>query len=107
MQQRTLFDDQSTRGMHRKTDPETSRTAAAEVVTTGTASSQRSILLSTVRAMPGQTSDEYGALIDCGPQSRHIAARRLPELASAGLVRRGESRQSTLSGRKAVTWWPR
>lgn len=100
MIQRTLFDDESTRGMHRRSDPVTSREAAKEAICSGRAATQRGVILEAVRSHPGCTSAELAQL------TRHAVARRLPELAQQGLVRRGESRICRANGTKAVTWWP-
>ena len=75
--QRDLFDAESTRDMHRRTDPDTSRQAAAEVVKTGIASSQRERLLATLLEYPNMTTAELAKLAH---MDRHAAGRRMPEL---------------------------
>jgi DNA-binding IclR family transcriptional regulator len=51
--------------------------------------------------IPHPTSRE---LAHKSKQGRHEVARRLPELETAGLVERSESRPCGLSGRQALTW---
>ena len=100
---------------HRTGDPETSKEAAAEITTSGTAARQAEQVLELVRRQPKSTSKELAFVAGCNASTRnldyHAIARRLPELERAGLIRRGPARKCTrliLSGnrRKATTWEP-
>lgn len=104
MNQRTLFDDDSVRGMHRRSDPVTSRIAAVEVLVSGRADNQRQAVLAIVQRHNGLTSAEIGRLLDM-PGARHVAGRRLPELERLGLVHKGQRRTCGANGTQAVTWW--
>ena len=91
----------------RATDPETSHAAAEEIETSGSAEAQRNAVFELVSAHPGCTSDELAAF------SKHLdrwqVARRLPELRDKyALVttRGGTKRESTVTGRTGLCWWP-
>lgn len=91
----------ATNPIARASDPVTSHLAAEHVTQSGIRSRQQHAVLAIVKLYPGRTSQElarYG--ID-----RYALARRLPELDDAGLVRRGEMRRCSVSGRQALTWW--
>lgn len=107
MNQRDLFSvfDDCERTRARESDPDTSVEAAHEIVSRGTLNSQCQAVLAALRARDGSTSAEVGKLIDCGQNSRHVAGRRLPDLESHGLVRRGAARKCDATGRRAITWW--
>ena len=90
----------------RKTDPVSSHIGARNKL-----SGRRQQVLDLVKAHPGATSGEL---------SRHMLRRypdlpirtcaetphkRLPELESLGLVRRGGMRKCKDSGNQALTWW--
>lgn len=85
----------------RKSDPLSSKAAATEVTTNGTAAKQAGEVLAVVRARPGITSMEIAGYCSL---DRYQVARRLPELAVLGFVVRGAI--STTGRRAAVTWWP-
>lgn len=91
-----------TRRMSRRSDPVTSHDAAAAVVASGTRDSHYGLILAALAAEPGMTSDEIARRAGL---DRHAAARRLPELADFGRVRRGAVRRSRLTGKGGVTWW--
>lgn len=55
-----------------------------------------------VARWPGRTSRELAGLLG---MDRHEAARRLPDLEKAGLVRKGEARRCRDGGTMAVTWF--
>ena len=57
-----------------------------------------------VHDYPGMTASELAMTVsDRDPRT---IGRRLPELARAGLIRRGEARRCSVTGRPATTWWP-
>lgn len=89
----------------RRHDPSTSHEAAEHVTKNGSRARQQNAVMSLVRAMPGRTSAEL-ADHPAIPVDRWTAARRLPELRAAGLVRNGEKRVCGVTGLKALTWWP-
>lgn len=83
-------------------DPETSHEAAREVTSSGERDRQAQLVLDHVRVWPGRTSAELsqGHELD-----RYVFARRLPELARLGFIKRGIARRCTATGRRAITWW--
>jgi hypothetical protein len=83
----------------RSSDPRTSHEAADAIKASGRLASHQGIVLAAVRAFPGLTSAELA--LRCR-LDRHEVARRLPELETAGKVRRGEPR--LFNGRRGVTW---
>ncbi len=68
-------------------DPLSSHRAADELERSGRGARQAALVLELVRATPGLTSAELAARHGA---DRHMIARRLPELAQRGLVRRIE-----------------
>lgn len=103
------------RHRHRSTDPETSKAAAEEITTSGTAARQAEQVLELLRRRPKATSKELAFVAARDAKTRHLdyhaIARRLPELERAGKVKKGPPRKCTqliLNGnrRKAVTWEP-
>ena len=86
----------------RNTDPASSH-EAAQRQRRGRANSDGMIVLACVRTMPGATSAELAAFYGL---ERHVVARRLPDLAERGLVKRGEIRKCRAHGTNAVTWQP-
>ena len=100
---------------HRSTDPETSKAAAEEITTSGTAARQAEQVLQLVRLYPKSTSKELAFVAARGQSTRgldyHAIARRLPELERAGFIRKGPPRKCTQRihngiHRKATTWEP-
>jgi hypothetical protein len=90
----------------RRTDPVTSHLAAAEAERNGTIGHQQEIVAALVRKHFGNTSAELAWSDDAKGLDRYAIARRLPELERLGLVRKGEPRICSESGRLAVTWEP-
>lgn len=88
----------------RRTDPQSSHSAAEEVTRSGKREGQVLAVLALVRKYPGSTSLEL-AKHSVG-LDRYVTARRLPELEKQGLVRKGDERPCTINGRSMVTWWP-
>ncbi len=89
----------------RRTDSESAHAAAAGVEDKRIAPDQRSVVLRLVERYPGKTSAELAGR--CATLNRHQVARRLPELAETGAIRRGRQRTCRTCGRRSVTWWPR
>jgi hypothetical protein len=104
-QQQSLFDepeDDAPNALARSSDPATSQDAGVAIapyvadlqVWTGDC----------VRKSPGLTAREL-AQIYCPTDPRKLG-RRLAECERLGLVRRGEARACSVSGRHAETWLP-
>lgn len=106
MNQLSWFEEFDAQRMCRSTDCGTSRDAARGMVESGQLRGQQETVMQLVTAHPGSTSAEIGALLQMGEKGRHAAGRRLPELAKFGYVRRGDARECTVNGTKAITWWP-
>lgn len=85
----------------RNTDPHTSYEAAVHMQDKRAA--QQAIAAKAVEQYPGSTSMELSrrAHID-----RYMLARRLSECEAAGMVRRGQAKRCSVSGRNALTWYP-
>ena len=87
----------------RRKDPSSSHRAASEVTASGKRRSQMSEVLLLVNRHPGKTSLELSCI---GDLDRYVIARRLPELETGRLIRRGGQRICTEGKRTAVTWFP-
>lgn len=83
-------------------DPDTSHEAARKITDSGKREGQLMGVLALVKRYPLCTSMELA--IRSRTYDRYILARRLPELASGGLVLRRTPRQCTVSGLRAITW---
>lgn len=115
MLQRTFFDmwpcshipeaqgSRDRRRLRRHTDPSTSRTAAAEIVSDGTLGAMMALALRLVQENPGLTSNELDRLSGKGEGK---IRKRLNDLLKRGLVRHGKPKVSRVSGKHNVTWWP-
>ena len=88
--------------LSRKTDPASSAEAAEKLVASGAHASQKQRTLAALAKHPGSTSAELGTIMGV---SRHVPARRLPDLERDGLVRRGKMRKCIEHGTTAVTWF--
>lgn len=85
---------------NRNTDPPTSALAGQEVEADGLAQRHRAMCLETVMQKPGLTAREIEDRLGIK------AHKRLPELRRAGMVRNGQTRICTVSGKQAMTWHP-
>lgn len=85
----------------RAQDPESSHDAADAIRRSGALAGQQKAVLEAVKRWPGLTSLELAARLRF---DRYQVARRLPEIETAGQVRRGEIK--TINRRKHLTWWP-
>lgn len=113
--QRSLFDESrrqlegafasvpgASQSLSRRTDPPTSKEAAATHVRTGRADAHCRIVLAAVQAHPGLT---YNELADtCGLDAVEIM-RRLNDLSRRELVRKGSVRPSLVNGNRMTTWY--
>ena len=86
----------------RTTDPVTSHQAAQHMDQTGKRASQQREVLAAVREHPGLTSAELARATGL---DRYMLARRLPELAPAAV--KGDPQRCQVTGRHAMTWWPK
>jgi hypothetical protein len=102
----SLFDENDPppdpRKLARASDPETSHEAAESIA--GDVGELQRWAAACVAEAPGLTQRELGVRF-CPDDLRRIG-RRLNECAGLGLVRRGEKRPCSISGRSAETWWP-
>ena len=83
-------------------DPRTSREAAEQLRKSGGLHTQRQAVLEALRQCNGATHAELGAFMGLHWLT---PARRLPEFARAGLVKKGEARICTVKGSRCTTWW--
>jgi len=87
----------------RRTDPVSSRLAAAELYHCGEYQRQKDMVLNALRGHDGSTSTELGAVIGM----MEVPHRRLADLERAGLVERGLMRRCEICRRICLTWWVR
>jgi hypothetical protein len=85
----------------RAADPKPSKLAAAEITASGRREGQLLAVLALVKKFPRSTSLE---LSRHSSLDRYVVARRLPELAHAGLVAKRSVRQCVVGHRPATTW---
>lgn len=93
----------------RRSDPESSKLAAARVAENGTLGRQCECVLAAVRRWPGRTSYELSENIRAvwrEQLDRYAVARRTWDLERKGLVRKGAARPCRVNGHQAVTWEP-
>jgi hypothetical protein len=86
----------------RKTDPETSHMAEAEVTDSGGRDKQCQQVLEAVRQSPGSTAVELASMYHL---DRYAVSRRTSDLESRGLVEKGERRACQIKGTQMVTWF--
>ncbi|WP_423820858.1 hypothetical protein V5738_10995 [Salinisphaera sp. SPP-AMP-43] len=89
----------------RASDPGTSHDAAEHVTGKGTRHRQRLIVAQAVAAHPGCTAKELAEY--CEELDRYDVGRRLSECKTASDVIEGDARKCNLSGRSALTWYPK
>lgn len=111
MQQTTFLDGQDLTtpvvARARKSDPETSHLAAAEVENNGTAHDHRNIIAAYLRKHPGQTNAEIAEGSGLDYAQVH---KRMKELEAMNLVIRGGKRYCTTEGRTGrmyTSWFPK
>jgi predicted transcriptional regulator len=83
-------------------DPQTSYEAAESLKRSGRLAAQQQAVLEALRECDGATHAELGRFMGC---DWLVAARRLPELERAGLVRKGAARLCGIKGSRCTTWW--
>jgi hypothetical protein len=88
----------------RRHDPVSSHDAANEHTDSGRRERHVSIVVEQVWMHPGLTSAE---LTPHTGLERHEVARRLLDAEENLQVMRGDLRRCSVSGRLAITWWPR
>lgn len=88
--------------LSRRTDPETSFEAAKRLKKSGHWSGQKRAVFQALRQNNGSTSAELAKAMG---EDRYIPSRRLKELESLGLVRRGMIRMCTVCGNRCLTWY--
>ena len=86
----------------RRTDPASSKEAAAAITASGARTDQRSQCLAAVKEHPGKTSLE---LADLTGICRYVLARRLSELQQLRQVHKGALVRCAASGRLGCAWW--
>lgn len=87
----------------RRTDPISSHLAAEQITASGARGQQQAQAAAAVRAFPGCTSFELAMKTSI---DRYVLARRLPECVTGNTVRKGELKTCSVTGRKAIAWWP-
>jgi predicted transcriptional regulator len=87
----------------RRRDPSTSHTAAARLRESGKLRAQQQQVLDALIRWPGSTAVE---LATASGIDRYVVSRRLPELATPGLVRRHTPRLCRVNGTPQTTWFP-
>ena len=75
----------------RNTDPISSHIAAHDLINSGQQAKQWVHVKAIVEAHPGHTSRELAVIAE--ENDRYIFSRRLPELESKGLIKRGDIRK--------------
>lgn len=90
-------------GLARSNDPNSSHSAAADLVATGKLLDQQTRAAAAVQRHPGQSSLHLAALTGL---DRHMLGRRLRELARQGKIWRGPAAPCATTGKSACTWFP-
>ena len=86
----------------RKSDPLSSHLAASE--NSKRRPEQTLDTARLVNKLPGRTSAEL-AFMTGG--DRYVIGRRCPDAERMGLIVRGDMKTCSISGRLALTWWPK
>lgn len=81
-----------------------SNLAFKHVSSSGIQADQQAKALAVVKEFGYRTSRELANKVNGGVLSHEALHKRLPELRAMGLVRNGDSRVCTVTGRKAQTW---
>lgn len=94
----------------RRSDPEPSHLAAAEITRSGERESQQRAVVDLVRSYPGRTARELAEIEFAGlpqdPTKRYYAIQRRVSEMSPRYIRRGGQRKCSESERVATTLWP-
>jgi len=87
----------------RFSDPSSSHLAASEQIASGRQNDHARAVLAVILDQPGLTYREIARRL---PHLEPVEVmRRLNDLTHCGLAERGEQRECSQSGRKALTWW--
>lgn len=97
------FDAASGAHLARSADPQTSHESAAEVIATGQLQGELERIAAGLELHPGLTSRELAAAIG---EDRYMVAKRMSVLEGRGVAKRGDARECSDSGKRAITWWP-
>lgn len=89
--------------LSRRSDPETSKEAAAYVENRLAGARGRALYF--VRRYPGRTTNELSVLAE--DRDFRTIGRRLNELDRLGLIERGAPKKCQVTGRNGTTWYPR
>lgn len=89
--------------LSRRVDPETSHAAAVDVVATGQLQGELERIAAGLSRRPGLTSRELAVAIN---EDRYVVAKRMSVLEARGVAKRGDIRECSESGKRAITWWP-
>jgi hypothetical protein len=101
-QQQTLFDNAS---LHRKSDPETSQMAAAELVNTGKLGHAQYYMMCAFHRYPGATAQEAALrCVEWHDGMTETYRKRVKELVKRGRIVEGERRRCTVTGKVATTY---
>ena len=88
----------------RNSDPETSHLAEKEITTSGKRGAQMMLVVEKVKTLIGFTSAE---LAKATGLDRYMVARRLSDARGLDFVMNGDSRKCDVTGKKAMTWYPK
>ena len=83
-------------------DPENSKAAADHVARSGIGGRMCRLALHLIKANPGRTAKELEQIKSLEDGQ---VRKRLTTLERQRLIRRGDSRRCSISGRSAATWW--
>lgn len=92
-----ITDDPAPVPIARASDPVTSQEAAQIITESGTREDNTREALALVQSEPGI----------CGSEMPERLRKRLGELERDGFIKRGEPRESRLTGFRNATWWPK
>ena len=90
------------KALARRTDPETSKQAAQEILRSIRGMRKRAV--DAVARWPGRTASELSDLL--GDRDVRKVGRRLGECSRKNLIRRGRARACKVTGCHAATWYP-
>ena len=74
-----------------------------DVVATGQLQGELERIAAGLSRRPGLTSRELAVAIN---EDRYMVAKRMSVLEARGVAKRGEIRECSESGKRAITWWP-
>ena len=89
--------------LFRTSDPPTSAEAGVRMLRSGQLNRQCREVLAALRKYPGLTSRELAAAAGL---DRYVVARRMSNLVTYGVARKGRPRMCSIGLTRAVTWCP-